>query len=56
MEKVYDGIKDLKLGTKKNPAVVSVKTKKRMKQVASIFKEHSWEHSIELDNPAILMQ
>jgi SWIM/SEC-C metal-binding protein len=49
MEKIYDGIKDSKLGTKKNPAVVSVKTKRRMKQVAAIFEEHGWEHIIELD-------
>jgi len=49
MEKIYDGKKDPKLGTKKNPAVVHVKTKKRMKQVASTFKEHGWEHIIELD-------
>ena len=49
MEKIYDGVKDLKLGTKKNPAVVCVKTKKRMKEVAAIFKEHGWEHSIEVD-------
>ena len=49
MEKIYDGKKDAKLGTKKNPAVVHVKTKKRMKEVESIFKEHGWEHTIELD-------
>jgi len=49
MEKIYDGIKDLKLGTQKNPAVVSVKTKRRMKQVTSIFEEHGWEYIIELD-------
>ncbi len=49
MEKIYDGIKELKLGTKKNPAVVCVKTKKRMKEVASIFEEHGWEYTIEMD-------
>ena len=49
MEKIYDGIKNTKLGTKKDPAVVCVKTKKRMKEVASIFEEHGWEHIIELD-------
>jgi SWIM/SEC-C metal-binding protein len=49
MEKIYDGKKHAKLGTKKNPAVVHVKTKKRMKEVASIFKEHGWEYTIELD-------
>jgi SWIM/SEC-C metal-binding protein len=49
MEKTYDGQKDFKLGTKKNPAVVYVQTKRRMKKVASIFEEHGWEHIIELD-------
>ena len=49
MEKIFDGKKEAKLGTKKNPAVVNVKTKKRMKEVASIFKEHGWEYTIELD-------
>jgi SWIM/SEC-C metal-binding protein len=49
MEKIYDGKKSAKLGTQKNPAVVHVKTKKRMKEVASIFKEHGWEYTIELD-------
>jgi len=50
MEKIYDGKKNIKLGTKKNPAVVHVKTKKRMKEVTSIFKEHGWEYTIEQDN------
>ena len=49
MEKKYDGQKNVKLGTKKNPAAVHVKTKKRMKEVESIFKEHGWEYTIELD-------
>jgi len=31
MEKIFDGKKKLKLGTEKNPAIVNVKTKKRMK-------------------------
>lgn len=49
MKKKYDGKKDTKLGTKKNPAVVHVKTKKRMKEIDDIFKEHGWEYTIELD-------
>ena len=49
MEKIYDGIKEAKLGTQKNPAVVHVKTKKRMKEVAAIFKKHGWEYTIEQD-------
>lgn len=49
MEKIFDGKKEAKLGTKKNPAVVHVKTKKRMKEVSAIFKEHGWEYTIEQD-------
>ena len=49
MEKIFNGKKEAKLGTKKNPAVVHVKTKKRMKEVSAIFEEHGWEHTIELD-------
>jgi len=49
MEKVYDGKKPAKLGTEKNPAVVRVKTKKRMKEVESIFKKNDWKYTIELD-------
>ena len=39
MEKIFDGQKTAKLGTEKNPAVVNVKTKKRMKEVTSIFEK-----------------
>lgn len=49
MEKIFDGKKEAKLGTKRNPAAVNVKTKKRMKEVTAIFEEHGWEHKIELD-------
>ena len=49
MEKIFDGKRPLKLGTEKYPAVVNVKTKKRMKEVAKIFKENGWEFKIELD-------
>ena len=49
MEKVFDGIKKAKLGTEKNPAVVRVKTKKRSKEVASIFEKNRWSYKIELD-------
>lgn len=46
--KVYDGVKAAKLGTEKNPAVVSVKTKERRKEVAAIFKKNNWKYKIEL--------
>ncbi len=49
MEKLFDGKKEAKLGTKKNPAAVHVKTKKRMKEVEALFEEHGWEYTIELD-------
>ena len=49
MEKVFDGKKTAKLGTEKNPARVRVKTKKRMKEVATIFEKNGWKHIIELD-------
>ena len=39
MEKLFNGKKLAKLGTKKNPAVVNVQTKKRMKEVASTFEK-----------------
>ena len=46
--KIYDGVKNAKLGTEKNPAVVSVKTKQRQKEVAAIFKKNNWKYKIEL--------
>ena len=49
MEKIYDGKKTAKLGTEKNPAVVHVKTKKRMKEVTSIFEKNGWKYTISLD-------
>lgn len=49
MEKTYDGKKNKKLGTAKNPAVVNVKTKERAKEVESIFNENGWAYSIALE-------
>jgi SWIM/SEC-C metal-binding protein len=48
MEKIFDGKKTAKLGTEKNPAVVHVKTKKRMNEVAEIFEQNNWEYQIEI--------
>ena len=48
MEKVYDGQRPARLGTGNNPAVVSVKTKKRMKEVAAIFEKNGWTYKIDL--------
>ena len=49
MEKIFDGKKTAKLGTEKNPVLVNVKTKKRLKEVTKIFEEHGWKYTIELD-------
>ena len=49
MEKIFDGKKTAKLGTKKKPAVVEVQTEERLKEVTSIFEEKGWEYTIGLD-------
>ncbi len=49
MKKIFDGIKEGKLGTESNPAVVHVKTKKRMKEVEAVFKKNGWKYAIELE-------
>ncbi|MBW2490540.1 MAG: hypothetical protein JRE65_05270 [Deltaproteobacteria bacterium] len=46
MRQIYNGKKTAKLGTEKNPAVVHVKTKKRMKEVAKIFEKNAWKYRI----------
>jgi len=48
MKKIFDGKKPTKLGTYKNPAIVSVPTKKRVKEVESVFEENGWKYKIEL--------
>jgi SWIM/SEC-C metal-binding protein len=48
MKKIFDGKKPTKLGTEKSPAVVHVKTKTRMKEVAKIFEQNNWEYKIEI--------
>mgnify|MGYP003978299021 FL=1 len=40
MDKIYNGKKTAKLGTKKRPAVVNVQTEKRMKEVVLKFEEN----------------
>ncbi len=49
MEKKFDGKRKIKLGTEKNPAVVNVKTKKRMHEVTEIFEKNGWKYTIELE-------
>lgn len=48
-DKIYDGKPSGKLGSKKNPAIVSVQTKKRAKEVTSIFEENDWKYKIEVN-------
>jgi SWIM/SEC-C metal-binding protein len=48
MEKPFSGKKAAKLGTEKMPASVCVQTKKREKEVASIFEKHGWKYTIDL--------
>ena len=49
MEKMFNGQKTAKLGTEKRPAVVSVQTEERLKEVASIFEEKGWKYTIGLE-------
>ena len=49
MKKIFDGKKTARLGTEKNPAVVNVRTKDRVKELEAIFEERGWKHIIELE-------
>lgn len=49
MRKIFDGKKNAKLATKNNPAVVHVRTKKRMEEIASVFEKHGWNYKIGLE-------
>jgi SWIM/SEC-C metal-binding protein len=46
---VFDGRKIGKLGTEMNPAVVTVRTEKRLKEVTATFQEKGWKYEAELD-------
>jgi SWIM/SEC-C metal-binding protein len=48
MEKVFDGHKTAKLGTPKNPAVVSVQTDERRLELAAAFEKNGWDYTIEV--------
>jgi SWIM/SEC-C metal-binding protein len=47
--RIFDGKKSPKLGTEKNPAVVTVQTEARLKEVTSAFEERGWKCKIELE-------
>jgi len=49
MEKLFDGKKKAKLGTKMRPAIVNVKTEERLKELSAVFEENGWEYTIELE-------
>ncbi|MBU1340572.1 MAG: SEC-C domain-containing protein [Proteobacteria bacterium] len=49
MKKAFDGKKTAILGTQKNPAVVTVQTQDRVKEVEATFEENGWAYTIELD-------
>ena len=49
MEKIFDGKKTAKFGTEKNPAIVNVQTKARVKELESVFEENGWNYTIALE-------
>ena len=49
MKKIFDGKKTAKLGTERNPDVVNVQTKERVKELESVFEENGWKYTIELE-------
>ena len=49
MKKDFNRRKPAKLGTEKMPAVVSVQTEERLKEVTSIFEENGWKFIIGLE-------
>lgn len=48
-EKVFGSKKPPRLGTGENPAVVSVQSEARLKEVTSTFEEHGWKYRIALE-------
>jgi SWIM/SEC-C metal-binding protein len=46
---VFDGRKIAKLGTKLNPAVVTLQTEERLKEVTAAFEEKGWSYKISLE-------
>jgi len=47
--KMFGAQKTARLGTGKNPAVVSVQSEARFKEVTSTFEEHGWKYRIGLE-------
>ena len=49
MKKQFDGKIEARLGTVKNPAIVNVQNKKRVKELESVFEKNDWKYEIELE-------
>jgi SWIM/SEC-C metal-binding protein len=49
MARTFDGKKNARLGTAKNPAAVSVKTKTRLNEVSKIFDKNGWKFTVALE-------
>jgi hypothetical protein len=47
--KMIGAKKTARLGSEKNPAVVSVQSEARFKEVTSTFEEHGWKYRIGLE-------
>ena len=48
-DKIFDGRRDARLGTEKNPAQVSVATAKREAEIRAVCEERGWVCSITLE-------
>ena len=49
MQRRFNGEKAFKLGTERNPAMVSVQSEERALEVSAIFEENDWVFTLELD-------
>jgi len=49
VKKAFDGKIKAKLGTARNPAVVSVQNQERVKELEAVFAENGWTCKIELE-------
>ncbi len=47
--KVFDGKKEARLGTERNPAAVIVQSEARKDELEKLFTENGWSFTIELD-------
>ncbi|MCP4714128.1 MAG: hypothetical protein GY868_03340, partial [Deltaproteobacteria bacterium] len=48
-DKIFHGRNAARLGTEKNPAAVTVRSEKREQEIAAVFEEHGWKHTISVD-------